>query len=82
MAGPPSGTVTILFTDLVSSTALLEELGEEAAQDLRRAHFRLLRQAVGEHGGQEVKSLGDGLMVAFPSAAGALACAVGPRLQP
>src|SRR5437588_8355606 len=70
------GVVTLLFTDLVGSTELLAHLGDDDAEALRRTHFRLLRQAVTAHGGEEVKNLGDGLMVAFPSAVGALQCAV------
>lgn len=66
-------TVTVLFTDLVGSTELLSRVGEERAEQLRREHFALLRQAVADHGGREVKSLGDGLMVVFESVTGALA---------
>ncbi len=70
------GTVTLLFTDLVGSTELLDELGDEQADELHRSHFRLLRDAVAASGGREVKSLGDGLMVVFSSATSALACSV------
>jgi class 3 adenylate cyclase len=41
-----SGTATILFTDLVGSTALRTRLGEERAEGQRRAHHRLLAQVV------------------------------------
>jgi tetratricopeptide (TPR) repeat protein len=68
--------VTLVFTDLVGSTELLDRLGETGAEELRRIHFNLLRRAVAEHGGQEVKSLGDGLMVVFGAPDGALRCAV------
>jgi DNA-binding NarL/FixJ family response regulator/class 3 adenylate cyclase len=68
--------VTILFTDVVGSTSLFARRGDEAADVLRREHFATLRAAVAEHGGREVKSTGDGLMVAFASAVGALRCAV------
>jgi DNA-binding SARP family transcriptional activator len=71
-----TGVVTLLFTDLVGSTELLECLGDEAADELRRTHFALLRQAVANAGGEEVKSLGDGLMVAFTSPLAALGCAL------
>lgn len=67
--------VTILFTDLVGSTELTDRLGDTAAEDIRRAHFGLLREAVQSHGGEEVKNLGDGLMVVFASAVDAVACA-------
>jgi class 3 adenylate cyclase len=70
------GTVTLLFTDLVGSTEMLSRIGDDAAEGVRRAHFRLLRDAVTARGGQEVKNLGDGLMVAFVSAADAVRCAI------
>ena len=69
-------TVTILFTDIVGSTELSSALAPEAADELRQTHFALLRTAVTTTGGQEVKNLGDGLMVAFTSLSLALACAV------
>ena len=69
--------VTILFTDLIGSASLFERQGDEAADALRREHFAALRRAVAEHGGREVKSTGDGLMVAFSSAVAAVRCAVG-----
>jgi class 3 adenylate cyclase len=72
----PDGTVTILFTDIEGSTALTERLGDRRAHDILRAHNLLVRQAVAEHGGVEVKSEGDGFMLAFQSARRALACAV------
>jgi class 3 adenylate cyclase len=65
-----------LFTDVVGSTALLDRLGDHVAHAFRRRHFALLRTAIGEHDGTEVKSLGDGLMVAFTDARSAVACAV------
>ncbi len=71
-----AGTVTILFTDLVNSTTLLERAGDESAQRVFAAHHKLLRDAVAANAGQEVKWLGDGLMVAFPSAADAVRCAI------
>lgn len=76
MAEIRTGTVTFLFTDLRRSTEILQRLGDDEAQALWRTHFRLLRNAVAAGGGQEVKSMGDGLMVAFASALDALACAV------
>src|SRR5882757_3681581 len=70
------GVVTFLFTDLISSTATAARLGEEAAEELRRAHFALLRQGIAAHGGEEVKNLGDGIMAAFTSPVGAAQAAV------
>jgi class 3 adenylate cyclase len=70
-------TVTILFCDLVGSTALMTRLGDDANDRLRRRLFAALREAVSAHRGEEVKSAGDGMMVAFPaSAADAVSCAV------
>ncbi|HET6811648.1 MAG TPA: AAA family ATPase [Acidimicrobiales bacterium] len=68
--------VTVLFTDMVGSTAASSSLSAEEADGLRRDHFALLRQAVSATGGAEVKNLGDGLMVVFPGASSAVACAV------
>ena len=59
-------TVSTMFTDLVDSTAAAARLGPEAAEELRRDHFALLRSAVSATGGTEVKGTGDGLMVVFP----------------
>ena len=63
------------MTDLVSSTAIADRVGPEAAEGLRLEHFGLLRGALEGTGGREVKNLGDGLMVVFSSAAQSLACA-------
>jgi class 3 adenylate cyclase len=71
-----SGVVTILFTDLVDSTELISRAGDEEAQRIFRAHHDLLAEAAAAHHGEEVKWLGDGLMVAFPSAADAVDCAI------
>jgi class 3 adenylate cyclase len=71
-----SGVVTILFTDLVDSTELITRTGDEEAQRIFRAHHDLLAGAAAAHHGEEVKWLGDGLMVAFPSAADAVDCAI------
>ena len=84
-AAPTSASqiVVLLFTDIVDSTALYDRLGDDAAESVRRAHFRLLREAVDASGGHEVKNLGDGLMVVFGSAIEAIRCAVSiqQRLQ-
>jgi class 3 adenylate cyclase len=76
MAERQMRTVSIAFTDLVSSTALFSRLGEDAAERLRTHHFSVLRQAIALFGGSEVKNLGDGLMIAFGSSTEAAHCAV------
>ncbi len=73
----PEGTVTVVFTDVVGSTDLGDRLGDEAAQVLRRAHDRILRQQFERFGGRVVKSRGDGFMVVFASARQGIECAVG-----
>ena len=69
-------TATILFSDLVGSTELMQRAGDDDAQRIFKAHYRLLRDALSANGGAEVKSLGDGLMVAFASTADAVRCAI------
>jgi class 3 adenylate cyclase len=69
-------TVTILITDLVGSTGLESRIGPGAADELRAEHFALLRGAVQESGGREVKNTGDGLIAAFDSASEGVSCAV------
>ena len=69
-------TVTVLFSDLVGSTALASGLGPTGAEHLRQGHFAALRAALAATGGVEVKNLGDGLMVVFDGASAALDGAV------
>jgi class 3 adenylate cyclase len=71
----PDGTVTILFTDIEGSTAMTERLGDARARELIRAHNTIVRRQIAAHGGFEVKSQGDGFMIAFQSARRALRCA-------
>ena len=75
---PMAGTtVAFLFVDLVGSTELRHRLGDDANDELTRRYLGVLREAVTRHRGTEVKSLGDGLMVAFPGALGdSVACGV------
>src|SRR5207248_4193051 len=75
MAGLPSGTVTLLFTDIEGSTRLLQRLGERYAEVLRD-HHRLLRLAFGAWDGVEVDTQGDSFFVAFASAVDAVGAAV------
>lgn len=51
-------------------------MGEDDFEQLRRGHFRILREAIEGHHGREVKNLGDGLMVVFSSASDAVSCAM------
>ena len=69
------GIRTILFTDIVDSTALTQIMGDEAAMDLLDLHNTVVRNALGDLGGREVKHTGDGIMASFVSAAAAVKCA-------
>jgi class 3 adenylate cyclase len=71
-----SGLVTILFTDMEGSTSQTQRLGDAAAQDVLRTHNKVIRDALKEHSGSEIKHTGDGVMASFGSAKGALECAV------
>ncbi len=67
---------TILFTDMESSTALTQSLGDAKAQELVRAHNTIVREALSAHAGTEIKHTGDGIMASFAGASSALGCAV------
>ena len=75
-AGTHVDTRSVLFTDLVGSTELRVQLGEDAAELMRRTHDTLVDQQVAGHGGTVVKGLGDGAMATFGSAADAVSAAV------
>lgn len=60
-------TASVVFTDLVGSTALGSRLGPQRTEEVRQQHFAALREAIAATGGTEVKNLGDGLMVVYTS---------------
>jgi len=60
-----SGTVTVLFTDMVGSTSLTQTKGDEVAQKVVRAHNRFVRDALKNFDGKEIKHTGDGIMASF-----------------
>jgi class 3 adenylate cyclase len=72
----PDGTVSVLFSDIEDSSRLNERLGDERWLEVLNGHNTLVRAQVAEHGGYEVKSQGDGFMIAFPSARRAVKCAI------
>jgi predicted ATPase/class 3 adenylate cyclase len=71
----PVGTVTFLFTDIESSTRLLEQLRDRYA-DVLAQHHRVLREAFARFAGHEVDTQGDAFFVAFSRAGQAVAAAV------
>lgn len=75
-AGAQGGTVTILFSDIVDSTALNVGLGDTRYVEVLREHNAIVRSAVAAHGGHEVKNEGDGFMIVFTSARSAIECAL------
>jgi class 3 adenylate cyclase len=66
--------LSIVFTDIVSSTDLVTEKGDAAARDIFIAHDRLIREQVNKFKGKELQNLGDGFMLSFSSASSAIAC--------
>ena len=71
----PTGTVTMLFSDIEGSTLLLRRLGDRYGEALS-AHRALLRAAFGAHGGREMDTEGDSFFVVFPRARDAVNCCV------
>jgi class 3 adenylate cyclase len=70
------GTLTIVFSDIEQSTRRAIALGDERWAALLAVHNRLVRRHVQRCGGHEVKALGDGFMLAFPSARSAVQCSM------
>src|SRR5439155_224649 len=62
------GTVTIMFSDIVGFSAMTERLGDERVQEILHTHCAIVREQIAVHGGFEVKTQGDGFMIAFPIA--------------
>lgn len=69
------GFRTVMFTDIVGSTEMTARLGDAMAVEIVRAHDAIVRRALRQHGGREVKHTGDGIMASFESAPAAVACA-------
>jgi class 3 adenylate cyclase len=76
-APPPArATRTMLFTDLVGHTDMMRRLGDDRGRAVLREHERITRDTLALHGGEEVKTMGDGFMAAFASATSAVECAI------
>jgi len=75
---------TVLFTDIVGSTARAEQMGDQHWHDLINAHHATVRRELARHRGNEVKSLGDGFLATFdgPARAVRCACAIAEALRP
>jgi class 3 adenylate cyclase len=75
-AGAESVTLAIVFTDIVGSTALSEEIRDTPMGEVSRAHFNRSRTLIAENVGYEIKTIGDAFMVAFRSVDKALDYAI------
>ncbi len=69
-------TATIMFTDIVGSSAMMERLGDRGGRLVLSAHEEIIRSNTAAHNGTEVKSLGDGFMLIFPSVRRGVQCAI------
>jgi class 3 adenylate cyclase len=67
---------TVLFTDLVGHTEMMQRLGDEQGRALLREHERITRETLAAHDGAEVKTMGDGFMASFGSVTKAVECAM------
>ena len=80
LAAPPTRAHKVfMFTDVVRSTDLIEAIGDEAWESLRRWHDQIIRHLVIEHGGEIVDHTGDGFFIAFGDVDRAIACAMAIR---
>jgi class 3 adenylate cyclase len=71
-----SGLRTVLFTDLVGHTEMMSRLGDERGRSVLREHEMITRDVLKQHGGTEVKTMGDGFMASFGSVTKAVECAI------
>src|SRR5437867_2758844 len=67
---------TILWTDIVDHTKMMQRLGDEKGRQLLKKHEKITRDILIEHGGSEVKTMGDGFLATFSSVTGAVECAI------
>src|SRR5207247_10988500 len=70
---------TVLFTDIVDSTATASRIGDRAWRDVIQAHDRICRKAIERYRGRLVKSTGDGVFATFDGPARAVRCAAAIR---
>jgi class 3 adenylate cyclase/tetratricopeptide (TPR) repeat protein len=77
--GATTIVATVLFTDIVDSTARAAKLGAAAWRVLLDRHDLVVREQLRAHGGREIKTLGDGFLAVFNRSANAVVCAVATR---
>jgi len=71
-----SRIMTVMFTDMVGSTDMTQDRGDKAAQHVVRRHNTIVRNALAQYAGKEIKHTGDGIMATFTSAAGGVEAAI------
>jgi class 3 adenylate cyclase len=81
----PSGSgadrilATVMFSDIVSSTERAAAIGDRRWRGVLDHHDELIRKQLGDHGGREIKTTGDGFLALFDAPARAIRCAVAIR---
>ncbi|MDP9236271.1 MAG: adenylate/guanylate cyclase domain-containing protein [Chloroflexota bacterium] len=70
------GPLTVLFTDIVGHAEMMQRLGDAKGREVLRAHERITRETLKQHGGAEVKTMGDGFLASFGSVTKAMDCAI------
>ena len=75
---------TVLFTDIVGSTARAEEMGDQCWHNMLDAHHTTVRRELARYRGNEIRSLGDGFLATFdgPARAVRCACAISEAVRP
>jgi class 3 adenylate cyclase len=75
-AASPPATRTFVFTDIVKSTELVEAMGDDAWNEVLHWHDQMLQRLIGQHAGEEIKHVGDGMFASFERPEQAIGCAV------
>lgn len=71
-----SGPLAVMFTDIVGSTNMTVTVGDDAAQYVVRTHNRIVRSALTNYSGREIKHTGDGIMASFSTVSNAVEAAI------
>ncbi|HYU56790.1 MAG TPA: adenylate/guanylate cyclase domain-containing protein, partial [Actinomycetota bacterium] len=75
LRNPDRVLATVLFTDIVGSTELAAEMGDQRWRELLDTHHARVRTELEQFNGREVKTMGDGFLATFDSPARAVLCA-------
>jgi class 3 adenylate cyclase len=73
--GPDTAFRAVMFTDIVDSTGMTARLGDERSVEMVRAHDSIVRRALKDSDGREVKHTGDGIMASFGDTDAGIRCA-------